>query len=41
MNRHFFTAVFLLGAMALVWIGAGFFGSNPLALAVTIIIAAV
>ena len=41
MNRYFFTAIFLVGTLALVWIGAGFFGSNPLALAVTLVIAAV
>jgi hypothetical protein len=41
MNRYFLTAIFLVGTLALVWIGAGFFGSNPLALAVTLVIAAV
>ena len=41
MNRHFFTGTFLLGVTALVWVGAGFMGSNLLALLVTAIIAAV
>jgi hypothetical protein len=41
MNRHFFTGTFLFGAAALVWVGAGFMGSNLLALAVTAVIAAV
>ncbi len=41
MNRHFFTGTFLLGAIALVWVGAGFMGSNALALWVTAVIAAV
>ena len=41
MNRHFFTAVFALGALAVAWVGAGFMGSNPLALTMTLIIGAV
>ena len=41
MNRHFFTLAFLLGAMAVGWVGAGFLGSNPLALTVTALIASV
>jgi hypothetical protein len=41
MNRHFFTATFALGAMALAWVAAGFFGTQLLALAVTLLIAAV
>ncbi|HOE42067.1 MAG TPA: DUF802 domain-containing protein [Rhodoferax sp.] len=41
MNRHFFTVAFLLGAIALVWVGAGFIGSNILALTMTAIIGAV
>ena len=41
MNRHFFTGTFLLGGIALVWVGAGFMGSNVLALGVTAVIAAV
>ncbi len=41
MNRHFFTATFALGSMALVWVAAGFFGTNLLALMVTLLISAV
>lgn len=41
MNKHVFTAVFLLGAMAVGWVGLGFAGSNHLALAMTAIIGAV
>jgi len=41
MNKHFFTAIFALGAMAVVWAGIGFFGSNSLALTMTVIIGAV
>ncbi len=41
MNRHFFTAAFLLGALALAWVGAGFLGANGPALTMTLIIAAV
>ena len=41
MNRHFFTATFALGVMALVWVAAGFFGTNLLALTVTLLISAV
>lgn len=41
MNRNFFAAAFFLGALALAWVGAGFFGSNVLALTMTAIIAAV
>jgi hypothetical protein len=41
MNRHFFTATFALGAMALSWVVVGFFGSHFLALMVTLLIAAV
>ncbi len=41
MNRHFFTASFALGSMALVWVAAGFFGTHALALMVTLLIAAV
>jgi hypothetical protein len=41
MNRHFFTGAFLLGALALAWVGAGFVGANGLALMMTGIIAAV
>ena len=41
MNRHLFNAIFALGAMALVWVAAGFFGTNLLALMVTLLISAV
>lgn len=41
MNKHLFTGAFLLGAMAVVWIGAGFVVSHPLALVMTLLIAAV
>ena len=41
MNKHIFTAVFALGALAVVWVGAGFMGSNALALTMTLIIGAV
>ena len=41
MNRHFFTLIFALGAMAVIWVGAGFVGSNALALTMTVIIGAV
>jgi Na+-transporting methylmalonyl-CoA/oxaloacetate decarboxylase gamma subunit/uncharacterized protein YicC (UPF0701 family) len=41
MNKHLFTGAFLLGAMAIVWVGAGFVLSHPLALVVTLLIAAV
>ncbi len=41
MNKHIFTAVFALGAFAVVWAGAGFMGSNALALTMTVIIGAV
>ena len=41
MNRHFFSATFALGVMALVWVAAGFFGTNLLALMVTLLISAV
>jgi hypothetical protein len=41
MNKHSFAAAFFLGALALAWVGAGFVGSNGLALMMTAIIAAV
>ena len=41
MNKHIFTLLFLLGAAVLAWVGAGFMGSHLLALAVTLVIAAV
>ena len=36
MNKHFFAAAFLLGALAVVWVGAGYAASHPLALAMTL-----
>ena len=41
MNKHFFSATFLLGAIAVFWVGVGFVGVNFLALAMTAIIGAV
>lgn len=41
MNRNLFVAVFLAGALAVLWIGLGFIGSNLVALTVTALIAAV
>lgn len=41
MNRHIFNIAFLLGALVVAWVGAGFFGTNALALMMTAIIAAV
>ena len=41
MNRLIFNIAFLLGALVVAWVGAGFFGSNALALMMTAIIAAV
>lgn len=41
MKKHLFPAVFLIGALAVVWVGAGFIGTNHLALAMTAVIAAV
>lgn len=41
MNRPIFNGAFLLGALAIAWVGAGFVGSNVLALMMTVIIAAV
>ncbi|ARN75767.1 DUF802 domain-containing protein [Oceanicoccus sagamiensis] len=41
MSRLFFAAAFLLGAVAIVWMGAAFIGSDLLALTVTAIIAVV
>ena len=40
MNKHIFTGAFLLGAAALGWVGAGFIGSNVLALVMTTTIGA-
>lgn len=41
MNRKLCIAAFIVGAAVIAWIGAGYFGSHPLALAMTIIIAGV
>ncbi|MDO8251017.1 MAG: hypothetical protein Q7T78_15040, partial [Rhodoferax sp.] len=41
MNRNLFTIAFLLGAAAVVWVGAGFMGGHVLALTMTAIIGAV
>ncbi|MBS1228838.1 MAG: hypothetical protein H6R17_2115 [Proteobacteria bacterium] len=41
MNRNIFWVAFLLGAMAVLWVGFGYLGSHTLALAMTAIIAAV
>ncbi|MHB8947450.1 MAG: DUF802 domain-containing protein [Rhodoferax sp.] len=41
MNRLIFNIAFLLGALVVAWVGAGFIGTNALALTMTAIIAAV
>lgn len=41
MNNRIFALAFLLGAIAVVWVGVGFIGSNTLALAMTLIIGTV
>lgn len=41
MNKHLFTAAFLSGGTAVVWVGIGFIGPNYLALTMTAIIGAV
>lgn len=41
MNRNLFFIAFLLGAIAVTWVGVGFLGSNVLALMVTLIIGVV
>lgn len=41
MNKHFFAAAFLGGALAVAWVGAGYAASHPLALAMTLIIGGV
>jgi len=38
MNRYFFVAAFLLGALAVFWVSVGFVGANSLALLITLII---
>ncbi len=41
MKRHLFTLAFLLGAIGIIWVGAGFIDASFLALAMTAIIGAV
>jgi hypothetical protein len=41
LNKHLFAAAFLLGALAIAWVGVGFIDSSFLALAMTAIIGAV
>ena len=41
MNKLLFSALFALGLAAVGWVGAGFVGTNPLALLMTALIAAV
>jgi hypothetical protein len=41
MNRNIFAAAALLGALAVIWVGAGYVGSNALALVMTVIIGVV
>lgn len=41
MNRNLFFIAFLLGAIAVIWVGVGFLGSNVLALMMTLIIGVV
>lgn len=41
MNKHLFSAVFLLGLSAIVWVGIGFIDSSLLAILMTMLIAAV
>lgn len=41
MNRQMFTGAFLLGAVAVLWVGAGFMGGNLLALTMTVLIGVV
>jgi hypothetical protein len=41
LNKHLFTVAFCLGALGIVWVGAGFIDSSFLALAMTAIIGAV
>lgn len=40
MNKYLCGVAFLLGLAAVVWVGAGYIGSNPLALAMTVLIGA-
>ncbi|GAB3538212.1 DUF802 domain-containing protein [Noviherbaspirillum agri] len=41
MNKHLFTVAFIVGALAIIWVGAAFIDSSLLALAMTAIIGAV
>jgi len=41
MNQRFFVAAFVIGLVALAWVGLGFVGSNWLALAMTVVIGGV
>lgn len=41
MNKHLFSAAFALGALAVAWVGAGFVGTNFVALTMTALIGAV
>lgn len=41
MSKHFFPGAFLLGALTVAWVGAGFAGSNYLAMVMTALIGAV
>jgi Domain of unknown function (DUF802) len=41
MNKHLFNTLAGLGALAVAWVGVGFASSNPLALAVTLVIGAI
>lgn len=41
MNRHVFTAAFVLGALGIIWVGIGFFPSSLLALLMTAVIGGV
>lgn len=41
MHKHWFNLALASGALAIVWVGFGFWVSNPLALAVTLLIGAV
>ncbi len=41
MNKHIFTAAFILGALGIVWVGVGFIDSSFLALLMTALIGAV
>ena len=38
-NKRFFMAAFVLGLAAVAWVGAGFFGTSWLALAMTLALA--